>query len=160
MNIETVKLEFPEGCNIIIGQTHFIKTVEDIYEVLATNIPGAKFGLAFNEASSSCLVRYDGTDEDLIENACQIMEKLKCGHLFVILLGDAFPISVLNAIKMVPEVCTVYAATANPVKAVVARLDGQSAFLGVADGSEPKAREGKEDKAKRRKFLRDIGYKR
>ncbi len=159
MKIESVKLKFPEGCNIIIGQTHFIKTVEDIYEAIVTGLPRVKFGLAFSEASGPCLIRYDGTDEELVDTACRILEELRCGHIFVVLLREAFPINVLNAIKMVPEVCGIYAATANPVEAVVARLDGSSAFLGIADGFEPKGREGDDDRAKRRKFLRDIGYK-
>ena len=159
MKIENIKIQPPDDCNIIIGQSHFIKTVEDIYEAIVTNVPQAKFGLAFNEASGDRLIRYDGTDDELIESACEISEKLRCGHIFVVLLRDAFPINVLNAIKMVSEVCGIYVATANPLVVIIARLDGSSAFLGVADGLEPKDRENNNDKTKRRKFLRDIGYK-
>ena len=160
MNIESVKLEFPDGCNIILGQSHFIKTVEDLYECIVTNVPGAKFGLAFSEASGSCLIRYDGNDNEAMDFCCKNLERLKCGHSFILILRDTFPINFLNAIKNVAEVCNIFCATANPVSVIVSRLDNQSGILGVADGFHPKGIESDEDKSKRHKFLRDIGYKR
>ena len=160
MKIESIELEFPEGCNIILGQSHFIKTVEDLYECIVTNVPSVKFGLAFSEASGPCLIRYDGNDKEAIDYCCKNLEMLKSGHCFMIILRDTFPINFLNSIKNIAEVCSIYCATANPVSVIVARLDNQSAILGVADGFHPKGIEGEQDKQIRHKFLRDIGYKR
>ncbi len=160
MKLEAVSLEIPEGCNIIIGITHFIKSVEDLYEALVNSVPGIKFGIAFCEASGPCLVRREGTDEELVKVATENALKIAAGHTFVILLRNAYPINVLNAIKRVPEVCTILCATANPVKAVVFEDDdGNRALLGVIDGFRTKGVEGPEDVKERKEFLRKIGYK-
>ena len=160
MKLEAVPLEIPEGCNIIIGITHFIKSVEDLYEALVNSVPGIKFGIAFCEASGPCLVRREGTDEELVRVATENALKIAAGHTFVILLRNAYPINVLNAIKRVPEVCTILCATANPVKAVVFEDDdGNRALLGVIDGFRTKGVEGPEDVKERKEFLRKIGYK-
>lgn len=160
MKLEAVKLEIPEGCNIIVGISHFIKTVEDLYEALVNSVPGIKFGIAFCEASGPCLVRREGTDEELVRVATENALRIAAGHVFVILLRDAYPINVLNAIKQVPEVCTILCATANPVKAVVFEdEDGNRALLGVIDGFRTKGVEGPEHVRERKEFLRKIGYK-
>jgi len=160
LKLEAVKLEIPEGCNIIVGISHFIKTVEDLYEALVNSVPGIKFGIAFCEASGPCLVRREGTDEELVRVATENALKIAAGHVFIILLRDAYPINVLNAIKQVPEVCTVLCATANPVKAVVFEdEDGNRALLGVIDGFRTKGVEGPEHVRERKEFLRKIGYK-
>jgi len=160
LKLEAVSLEIPEGCNIIIGITHFIKSVEDLYEALVNSVPGIKFGIAFCEASGPCLVRREGTDEELVKVATENALKIAAGHTFVILLRNAYPINVLNAIKRVPEVCTILCATANPVKAVVFEDDdGNRALLGVIDGFRTKGVEGPEDVKERKEFLRKIGYK-
>ncbi len=160
VKIETVKIDFPEGCNVILGTAHFIKTVEDLYEALVTSVPGIKFGLGFCEASGKCLIRTEGTDEELKRIAAENALKLGAGHSFIIVLREAYPINVLNAIKMVSEVCTIYAATANPLEVVVAETDQGRGILGVIDGFKPKGIESEEDVSWRKNFLREIGYKR
>ena len=160
MDIKSVKLEFPEGYNIILGQTHFIKTVEDIYEIMVTSVPGIKFGFAFCEASELCLIRKDGTDEELINIAVKNMENLAAGHSFIIILKDAYPINVLNNLKNCSEVVNIFCATANPVEVIIAKTEQGCGILGVIDGFSPKGVEGEEDIKKRKEFLRTIGYKR
>jgi hypothetical protein len=160
MNLTTVKIEKPEETNFILGQSHFIKTVEDVYEALVTGVPGIKFGLAFCEASGKCLVRWAGNDPDMLELAQKNAAAIGAGHSFIIFLGDGFyPINVLNAIKNVPEVCHIFCATANQVEVVLAETDLGRGILGVVDGSSPKGIEGDEDIAWRKGFLRMIGYK-
>lgn len=153
-------MSFPEGANIIIGQSHFIKTVEDIYEALITSVPEIKFGLAFCEASQDRLVRSDGTDEGLKKLAEENALKIGAGHTFVIVLGNAFPINVLNEIKQVQEVCTIFCATANQVDVVIAENERGRGILGVVDGVGPVGVEDKEHVKARCEFLRQIGYKR
>ncbi|MCD6183559.1 MAG: adenosine-specific kinase [Thermovirga sp.] len=151
----------PDECNIILGQTHFIKTVEDLYEELATTSPYLEFGIAFNEASGPCLIRKDGNAEDLIEAAVENAKKISAGHVFVILLRKGYPINVLNKIKSCQEVCRIYAATANSLQVVVAETEQGRGVIGVVDGASPKGVEGPEEIAERKKLLRDIiGYKR
>ena len=158
--IEEVKLDF-DGLNIIVGQSHFIKTVEDVYEALITSFPGIKFGLAFNEASGDRLIRSDGNDEELIKKSIEFAEKIGAGHSFVVLLKNAYPINVLNRLKQVMEIVNIYAATANPLKVIVYDdgMEGRG-IIGVIDGKKPLGIENDEDKKKRHDFLRDIGYKR
>jgi len=160
LRLEAVPLEIPEGSNIIIGISHFIKTVEDLYEALKNSVPDMRFGIAFCEASGPCLVRREGNDEELLRVATENALKIAAGHVFVILIKNAYPINVLNAIKAIPEVCTILCATANPVKAVVFEDDeGNRALLGMIDGFRTKGVEGPEDVRERREFLRKIGYK-
>lgn len=159
MEIKVVKIEAPKDCNLILGQSHFIKTVEDLYEAVVNSVPGVKFGLAFCESSGACRVRADGTEEELKEAAAQNMLSLGCGHAFLIFLRNAYPINVLNAIKGVPEVCTIYAATANPLEVIIAETDQGRGILGVIDGLKPKGIEDEEAIKWRREFLRKIGYK-
>lgn len=159
MEIKVVKLEIPEGCNVIVGTTHFIKSVEDLYEALVNSVPGIKFGLAFCEASGPCLVRRAGTDRELEEAAVRNASSIGAGHSFVVLLKEAFPINVLNAIKSVPEVCTVHCATANPVEVLVAETEQGRGILGVVDGFKVKGVETEKDVEERKAFLRKIGYK-
>jgi uncharacterized protein len=160
MNLSGVKIEKPEEINFILGQSHFIKTVEDIHEALVTTVPGIKFGLAFCEASGKCLVRWSGTDEAMIELARKNALAIGAGHSFILFLGEGFyPVNVLNAIKLVPEVCRVFCATANPVEVLVAETELGRGILGVVDGSSPLGVEDEEDIAWRKGFLRMIGYK-
>jgi len=160
MELKTVRIEKPENVNVIIGQTHFIKSVEDIHEALATAVPGIRFGLAFCESSGKCLIRWTGTDEEMTTLAKKNAMAISAGHTFVLFLGEGFyPINVLNAIKMVPEVCHIFCATANPVELVIAETEQGRGVLGVVDGSVPKGIEGEEDIAWRKGFLRQIGYK-
>jgi hypothetical protein len=160
MNIVTVKIEKPGEINFILGQTHFIKTVEDIHEALVTAVPGIKFGLAFCEASGECLVRWSGNDEAMIELARKNALAIGAGHSFIIFLGKGFyPINVLNAVKMVGEVCHIYCATANPVEVVVAETEQGRGILGVIDGASPLGIEDEAGIAWRKGFLRMIGYK-
>ena len=159
MDLKAVKMETPEGCNLILGQSHFIKTVEDLYEAMATSTPTVKFGLAFCESSGERLVRVEGNDEGLKEAAAGNALRLGCGHSFVILMRDAFPINVLNQIKMVPEVCTIYAATANPLEVLVAETEQGRGILGVIDGQAPLGIEDEEAVRWRKEFLRKFGYK-
>jgi len=160
MQLKTVKMEFPEEANIIIGQTHFIKTAEDLYEVMISAVPGIKFGLAFNEASGPCLVRAEGNDSELKALAIKNVKAIGAGHVFVIILKDAFPINVLNAIKNCPEICSIFCATANEVEVVIAQTDLGRGLLGVIDGNSPKGIETDKDVQERKEFLRMIGYKR
>jgi adenosine/AMP kinase len=160
MEIMAVPITFPEGANIILGQSHFIKTVEDLYEALVTSSPTIKFGLAFSEASGPCLVRHDGNDDELESAAVKIVEAIGAGHSFAIVMKDGFPINVLNAVKSCQEVCRIYCATANPVEVIVAETAQGKGILGVIDGASPKGVEGPGDVAKRRDFLRMVGYKR
>jgi adenosine/AMP kinase len=159
MEIKTVRLEVPAECNIILGQSHFIKTVEDLYEVIVGEVPGVKFGLAFCEASGHCLIRSEGNAPDLVAIAQKNASEVAAGHTFIVVLKDAFPINVLNAIKMCHEVCTIYCATANPVEVIVAQTDQGRGVLGVIDGEPPKGIEDMEGVAWRKKLLRDFGYK-
>jgi uncharacterized protein len=159
MEIKTIRLNFPEGCNVILGQTHFIKTVEDLYEVLVGAVPGIQFGLAFNEASGPCLVRREGTDTELVEVAVNKIQEIGAGHTFFIVLRNAFPINVLNAVKACQEVCSIFCATANPVEVVVAETAQGRGVLGVVDGSSPKGVEGDEEVKHRRELVRRFKYK-
>jgi adenosine/AMP kinase len=159
MEITTVPVEIPDGCNLILGQTHFIKTAEDLYEVIATTVPQAAFGVAFTEASGPCLIRTEGNDESLIALSVKALQAIGAGHVFCIFLKDAFPINVLNQIKLCPEVCRIFCATANPLQVVVASTEQGRGVLGVIDGSPPKGVETVDDKAARKAFLRKIGYK-
>ncbi len=160
MELQAVRLEIPDGCNLILGQTHFIKSAEDLYEAIVNTVPQAKFGLAFNEASGPCLTRVDGNDDALKAAATRNAAALAAGHIFVVLLRDAFPINVLGRIKDVPEVCAIFCATANPVEAIVAKTESGRGVLGVVDGTPPKGVETEADAQARRDFLRRIGYKR
>ena len=160
MDIQTVRIEKPEDINFILGQSHFIKTVEDIHEALVGSVPGIKFGLAFCEASGKCLIRWTGTDEPMIELARKNAEAIGAGHSFILFLGEGFfPINVLNAVKNVPEVVRIFCATANPTEVLVAQTEQGRGILGVVDGASPKGIEGEEDIAWRKHLLRTIGYK-
>src|ERR1700745_2532218 len=159
MEFKTVRVQIPEGANIILGQTHFIKTAEDLYEILAGASPHIKFGVAFTEASGPCLIRYEGNDGDLMQRAAEILENIGAGHVFAILMRDAFPINVLNSIKMCPEVCRIFCATANPLEVVVAETEQGRGITGVIDGAPPKGVEAETDKAARKSLLRNFGYK-
>jgi len=159
MDIESVPLHFPEGANIIFGQTHFIKSVEDLHEAMATSTPGVRFGLAFSEASGPCLVRLSGNDHDLAQIAAESLMRLGCGHTFLIIMKEAFPIHVLSAVRACPEVCQVFCATGNPVIALVVRNPQGGGVIGVIDGSKPAGIETPADQEKRRAFLRTIGQK-
>ena len=160
MELKTVPISIPDGCNVILGQTHFIKTAEDLYEILTTSCTHARFGIAFCEASGPCLIRIEGNDEGLKNLAAENALALGAGHSFIILLKDAFPINVLNAVKSCPEVCGIYCATANPVEVIVAETGQGRGILGVVDGAPPKGVETDTDAGKRKDFLRKIGYKR
>ncbi len=160
MELKVVAIEKPAAINFVLGQTHFIKTVEDVHEVLVTSVPGIKFGLAFCEASGKCLIRWTGTDEEMIDLAKANASALASGHTFILFLGEGFyPINVLNALKMVPEVCHIVCATANPTQVILAETEQGRGVLGVVDGFAPKGVEGEEDIAWRKGFLRTIGYK-
>jgi hypothetical protein len=160
MEIKTVQLTLPEGSNVIVGQSHFIKTVEDLYEIITTGCPQVKFGVAFCEASGPCLVRVEGNDDSLRRVAAENAMALGAGHTFVILLKDAFPINVLNALKSCQEVCSIYCATANPLQVMVAETSQGRGILGVIDGASPKGIENEAEVMNRKEFLRKIGYKR
>jgi adenosine/AMP kinase len=160
MELTIVPIEKPEPINFVLGQTHFIKSVEDIHETMVTQVTGIKFGLAFCEASGKCLIRWTGTDDDMIELAKRNASAIAAGHTFILFLGEGFfPINVLNALKMVPEVCRIFCATANPTEVIVAETGKGRGILGVVDGFSPKGIEGDEDIAWRKGFLRTIGYK-
>jgi adenosine/AMP kinase len=160
MELKIVTIEKPENSNFILGQSHFIKTVEDIHEALVNSVPGIKFGLAFCEASGKCLVRWAGNDPDLVQLAQKNAIALGAGHSFILFLGDGFfPINVLNSIKMVPEVCHIFCATANPTSVILAESGEGRGILGVIDGDKPKGIEDDEGIAWRKGFLRQIGYK-
>ena len=160
MELSLVPVALPEGTNVIIGQSHFIKTVEDLYEVMATTVPQAKFGLAFNEASGARLVRADGNDQGLIGAAIDAAQAIGAGHVFVLYLRDSYPINVLDRIKGCPEVCRVFCATANTLEVVVAQSGQGRGVMGVIDGAPPVGVEADADREWRRGFLRTIGYKR
>jgi adenosine/AMP kinase len=160
LNLHTVKLRIPENANIVLGQSHFIKTVEDLYESMVNSAPQIRFGVAFNEASGPCLTRVDGNDPELRQAAQEMASAVGAGHFFAVAMREGFPINVLNAITAVPEVCTIFCATANPVEVIVAETEQGRGVLGVIDGSSPKAVETAEQAAQRREFLRRIGYKR
>ncbi len=159
MELKVVRLIIPEEANIILGQSHFIKTVEDLYEILAGIVPGAKFGLAFSESSGECLIRVEGNDEQLQAAAARNAGLMAAGHTFNILLKDAFPINVLNAVKMCPEVCRIFCATANPVEVILAETEHGRGILGVVDGASPKGIEDEQGRAWRHEILRKFGYK-
>ena len=159
MEIKTVKVEKTEALNLILGHSHFIKTVEDIYEAIVNTVPGAKFGLAFCESSGPCLVRYTGTDNELIELAKKNAYNLSAGHCFILFMQDMFPVNILNAIKNVPEVCRVFCATANPVEVLIAETEQGRGIIGVVDGFSSKGIETETDIQERKQFLRTIGYK-
>lgn len=159
MKIKTVPVEIPEDCNIIIGQSHFIKTVEDLHEVMIQQVPQVKFGLAFCEASGDCLVRLSGNEDFLQNVAQQNALAVASGHCFIILLKNAYPMNFLNTIRQVPEVCSIYCATANPVEVIVVETEQGRGIIGVVDGFSPKGVESSEDVMERKDFLRQIGYK-
>jgi len=159
MELLTVTIDTPEGSNVILGQSHFIKTVEDLHEALVNSVPGIKFGLAFCEASGPCLVRASGNDKGLTELAQNQAFALSAGHTFIVFIRDAFPLNVLGAIKQVAEVCSIFCATANPVEVIVAETEQGRGVLGVVDGFKSKGIETEEDAAERKEFLRKIGYK-
>ena len=159
LDIETVDIILPEGCSIILGQSHFIKTVEDLYEIIITSNPKAEFGIAFSEASGPRLIRRDGTALDLTELATKNLMAISAGHVFLIMLRNIFPISVLNQVKQCQEIVNIYAATSNPIKVLVARDHQQAAILGVMDGFSPLGIESDDNVRERMKFLRNIGYK-
>ena len=160
MQIENVKVEKPDEINVILGQSHFIKTVEDIHEALVNTVPGIKFGVAFCEASTMCLVRSSGTDDAMLDLARRNAMKIGAGHSFILFLGEGFyPLNVLNALKAVPEICTIFCATANPLEVVVADNGSGRGILGVIDGEKPKGLEAESDVTWRKGFLRKIGYK-
>jgi uncharacterized protein len=158
--VKTVAIKKPDEVNLIFGQSHFIKTVEDLYEALVTSVAGIQFGLAFVESSGACKVRVEGNDQELKELAAENALQIGAGHTFLIFLRNAFPVNVLNAIKNIPEVCTVFCATANPVEVVIAESQHGRGVLGVIDGAKPKGIESVEDIAWRKDFLRKTGYKR
>ena len=159
MELKTIKIENPNQLNMILGQSHFIKTVEDIFEAMVSTVPQAKFGLAFCEASDVCLVRYTGTEDELVELSKKNAYALSAGHSFIIFMQDMFPVNVLNAIKNVPEVCRIFCATANPVEVIIAETDQGRGILGVVDGYAAKGIETEADIAARKNLLRQIGYK-
>lgn len=159
MEIKKVKIEVPEGYNIILGQSHFIKTVEDLYEAMVNTVPNASFGIAFSEASGDCLIRYSGNDSEIEIMARKKLFEIGAGHSFLIIMRDAFPLNVLGRIKDVPEVVNIFCATANPVEVLIAESDQGNGIIGVIDGFRPKGIETEEDISIREKFLRDIGYK-
>jgi len=159
MDLEVLKIDNPNELNLILGHSHFIKTVEDLHEALVNTVPNIKFGLAFCEASQKCLVRWSGTDEELIELARDNAYKLSAGHSFIIFLKDAFPINVLRIVKQVPEVCRIYTATANPLEVIIAKTGQGRGIMGVIDGFPSKGIETEDDIEERKDFLRMIGYK-
>lgn len=159
MELKSVRMEIPSDANLILGQTHFIKTAEDLYEVIVNTVPGAKFAVAFNEASGPCLVRVEANDDELRRAAIANAQAIGAGHVFVVLIRQAYPINVLGRIKDCFEVCSIYCATANPVEVIVAQTEQGRGVLGVVDGSSPKGVEGPGDAKHRKEFLRKIGYK-
>jgi len=160
MDLKVVRVKMPKNANVIVGQTHFIKSVEDLYEAMVTAVPKAKFGVAFAEASGPCLIRHDGNDKELVDAAVESCREIGAGHTFIIFMREAYPINVLNALKSVQEVCSIFCATANLVEVVVAESNLGRGILGVIDGSSPKGVEGEKDRTERVEFLRKIGYKR
>jgi len=159
MELKTITVEIPQGANIIIGQTHFIKTAEDLYEVMVNAVPGIKFGIAFCEASGPCLIRHEGNDQFLKDVAIKNARNIAAGHTFVIIIKEAFPVNVLNAIKACPEVCSIFCATANPIQVIVAETEQGRGIIGVVDGCSPKGVEDEKDIHARKQLLRKFGYK-
>lgn len=159
MELKTVEIEIPEESNIIIGQSHFIKTIEDLYEIIATSVPQARFGIAFSEASGPCLIRSEGNDGPLVDVCIRNIQNIAAGHAFCIILKSSFPINMLNQIKNCPEVCRVFCATANPLQLIVGETEQGRGVLGVVDGFSPRGVESDTDKSQRKDFLRKIGYK-
>jgi hypothetical protein len=159
VELKTVAVARPDDTNIVIGQTHFIKTVEDIHELMVTSVPGVKFGLAFNEASGPCLVRHSGTDSELEQLAVKNSQVIGAGHTFTLIMRGAYPINILTQLKALSEVCSIFCATANPVSVIVADNETGRGILGVIDGEKPKGIEGDKETADRKAFLRKIGYK-
>jgi uncharacterized protein len=159
MELQSVRLEIPEGANLILGQAHFIKTAEDLYEVVVNTVPEAKFAVAFNEASGPCLIRVEANDEELRRAAIANAQAVGAGHLFVLLVRQAYPINLLSRVRDCFEVCSIYCATANPVEVLVAETPQGRGILGVVDGNSPKGAEGPDDRKRRHEFVRKIGYK-
>ena len=159
MDIKTIKIEPLQDCNTILGMAHFIKTAEDLYEALVNSVPTIKFGLGFCESSGSCLVRHEGNDDELRRLASEKALEIACGHSFIIYIKNAYPLNVLDKIKKVPEVCTIFAATANPVEVIIAETEQGRGIIGVIDGYKSKGIETEKDLSERRQFLRKIGYK-
>jgi adenosine/AMP kinase len=159
LELKTVKVDVPQDCNVILGMSHFIKTVEDLYEALVDAVPNIKFGIGFCESSGPCLVRHEGNDEQLRQLAARKALELSCGHSFIVFLKNAYPINVLDKLKKVSEVCTIYAATANPLEVIVVQTEQGRGIIGVVDGSASKGIETPVDVEKRKEFLRKIGYK-
>jgi len=159
MRFETINFEVSEGCNLIVGTSHFIKSIEDLHEALMNSVPGISFGIAFCESSGPCLIRSSGNDEGLVKLALDSALKVGAGHSFMIFIKNAYPINVLNAIKNIPEVCTIHCATANPVEIIIAETEQGRGILGVVDGFKPKGIETEKDAMERKAFLRKIGYK-
>ena len=159
MELSAVEIVKPADANVIIGQAHFIKTIEDLYEAVVAAVPAVKFGVAFCEASGPCLIRHTGTDAELEAAAVRAAKAIGAGHVFVIMLGNAFPINVLNQVKAVAEVCSIFCATANEVRVIVAADGGARGVMGVIDGGPPKGVEGEQEQAERRAMLRRFGYK-
>jgi len=159
LEFKTVKIETPKNCNVIVGMAHFIKTVEDLYEALVNAVPNIEFGIGFCESSGPCLVRHEGNDEELRHLAAEKAFEIACGHSFIVFIKNAYPINVLDKIKKVPETCTVYVATANPLEIIIAETEQGRGIVGVVDGSRSKGIEAQEDIKARKEFLRKIGYK-
>ena len=159
MELKSVVVEHPDDTNVVVGQTHFIKTIEDVHELMVTSVPGVKFGLAFNEASGPCLVRHSGTDAELEQLAIKNSQAIGAGHTFTLIMRGAYPINVLTQLKALSEVCSIFCATANPVSVIVAENDTGRGILGVIDGEKLKGVEGDKEIADRKAFLRKIGYK-
>ena len=159
MKLEVVDVKIPEGCNAVFGISHFIKTVEDVYEAVVNTVPGAKFGLAFMEASGECLVRHEGTDPELRRLAAETMLKIGCGHTFILFIKGFYPINIMQRLKELAEVCTILAATANPIQVIVAKTEQGRGVVGVIDGFKPKGIEDEKHIEERKAFLRKIGYK-
>ncbi len=159
VELKTVKIEVPKDCNVVLGMAHFIKTVEDLYEALINSAPNIKFGIGFCESSGPCLVRHEGNDDELKNLASKYALDLSCGHCFIVFIKNAYPINVLDKIKQVPEVCSIYAATANPLEVIITETRQGRGILGVIDGTKSKAIETEKDVKERKDFLRKIGYK-
>jgi adenosine/AMP kinase len=159
MEFHCVRMEIPEGANLILGQAHFIKTAEDLYEIVVNTVPGAKFAIAFNEASGPCLTRVEANDEELRRIAIDNAQAIAAGHVFVLLIRQAYPINLLNRVRDCFEVCSIYCATANPVEVIIAQTPHGRGVMGVVDGSPPKGVEGPEEAKQRHEFVRKIGYK-
>jgi adenosine/AMP kinase len=160
LEFESIRMQFPEDTNIMVGPAHFIKTAEDMYEAVVNTVPQARFGLAFNEASGPCLTRAEGNDDELRKAAISNAQGLGAGHVFVLILRNAYPINLLNAVQNIPEVCSIFCATSNPVEVIVAKSEQGRGVMGVIDGSPPKGVEGEPEIAARQEFLRNLGYKR